>query len=438
MSKKFIILITILILILALFFGFSYLTKNNTKVGENGEIQSENFFDDIFNFGNLNNSETINNVVNFITGTEGDNIEKNKEIKKLNKISSIAISGYGIYEKEIYTEVPDIEPNDIKQASLVENPTSPNTEFISVLKYSNKNNGNIYQTLIKDLEEKNYSSTIIPNVHETLFTTNNVIYRYLKNGNTIVTFLGNLPKEILGQDSNNNEIFGSFLPDGIKDISISKNKENIFYLNLTKNGVVGVVIDSNNSKTNVFDSSFSEWYSYWPNNDFIILNTKPSGLVDGFAYLLNIKNRNFNKVLNKIKGLTTLSNGNLSTILYSDNNLSLKLLNPNTNETKNLRLNTHSEKCVWSQDNITLYCAIPKNIQGGFIYPDAWYQGEASYDDEIWKINTETGARTKLVDPNTLYEGEVIDAINLSLDKEEKTLFFMNKVDSYLWGLRLD
>ncbi len=438
MSKKFIILITILILILALFFGFSYLTKNNTKVGENGEIQSENFFADIFNFGNLNNSETINNVVDFITGTEGDNIEKNKEIKKLNKISSIAISGYGIYEKEIYTEVPDIEPNDIKQASLVENPTSPNTEFISVLKYSNKNNGNIYQTLIKDLEEKNYSSTIIPNVHETLFTTNNVIYRYLKNGNTIVTFLGNLPKEILGQDSNNNEIFGSFLPDGIKDISISKNKENIFYLNLTKNGVVGVVIDSNNSKTNVFDSSFSEWYSYWPNNDFIILNTKPSGLVDGFAYLLNIKNRNFNKVLNKIKGLTTLSNGNLSTILYSDNNLSLKLLNPNTNETKNLRLNTHSEKCVWSQDNITLYCAIPKNIQGGFIYPDAWYQGEVSYDDEIWKINTETGARTKLVDPNTLYEGEVIDAINLSLDKEEKTLFFMNKVDSYLWGLRLD
>lgn len=438
MSKKIIILITVLILILALFFGFSYLTKNENPTTETGEVKEENFFANIFNFSNITNNETINDVVDFITGNEDNKNEDNKIKNKLNKISSVPVSGYGIYNKEIYKEIPDIEPNDIKQATLTEQPSSPETELISVIKYSDKTNGNIYQTLIEDLEEKVYSSTIIPNVHETLFTKNNVIYRYLKNGNTIVTFLGELPKEVLGQDSNNNEIFGSFLPDGIKDISVSQNKENIFYLNPTKNGIVGVLVNSTGIKNNIFESSFSEWYSSWVNDDLIILNTKPSGIVDGFAYLLNTKNKSFDKILDKVKGLTTLANKDLSSILYSDNNLSLKLFNPNTSAIRNLRINTHSEKCTWSNDNVTLYCAIPKTLEGGYIYPDAWYQGEVSYDDEIWKINTETGARTKLINPQDLYENEVIDAINLSLDKDEKTLFFMNKVDSTLWGFNLN
>ncbi len=440
MSKKFIILITILILIIILFLGFSYLTKNNNINNQNTENTNQNFFADIFNFGNktnLNQSNPINNLIDFITGNESVD-ENKKEIKLLSKISTLPIAGYGIYQKEVYTEIPDVEPNQIQQATIQETPSTPNTEIISVLKYADKENGNIYQTYISNFEEKIYSNTLIPNPYETLFTKYNVIYRYLKNKNTIVTFLGDLPKETLGQDSNNNEIFGSFLQDGVKEISISKDGEKIFYLSKTKNGVSGVIINNKNEKNVIFNSSFSEWNSYWPNNDFVVLNTRASGLVDGFAYILNIKNSEFNKILGDIKGLTTLINKDLNTILYTDNNLSMKILNINNNEVKNLRLRTHTEKCVWSNDNVTLYCAIPKEIQTGLIYPDAWYQGEVSYNDEIWKINTETGARTKIIDPNTLYENENIDAINLSLDKDEKTLFFMNKADSYLWGLKLN
>ncbi len=439
MSKKFIILITILILIIVLFFSFSYLTKDNTSDKNNqAETSSQNFFADIFNFGNKTNTNEISpidDLLNFITGNEEN--ETNTEIKKLNKISTTPIAGYGIYQKEIYTEIPDIEPNQIQQASISESPITPNTEFISILRYTNKENGNIYQTFISNLEEKVFSTTTIPNIHESIFTKNNIIYRYLKNQNTITTFLGELPKEILGQDSNNNEIFGSFLPEGIKDISISQNKEKIFYLSPTKNGVSGILVE-NGVKNSIFNSSFSEWNSYWPNEDFIILNTKPSGLVDGFAYTLNTKNKEFSKILGNIKGLTTLSSPNLENILYSNNNLTLKIFDNITNENKNLKINTHSEKCIWSNNNITLYCAIPKEINANLIYPDAWYQGEVSYNDDIWKIDTYTGAKTKLIDPNTLYENENIDVINLSLDKDEKTLFFMNKVDSYLWALRLD
>ncbi|MBP9802718.1 MAG: hypothetical protein KBD14_00185 [Candidatus Pacebacteria bacterium] len=440
MSKKFIILITILILIIVLFFGFSYLTKDNTNTNQNTENSNKNFFSDIFNFGNITQNETVNNIVDFVTGNNEEKEGDIEEVKKLYKISSMPITGYGILEKEVYIEVPDLLPEEVDFNEGNQNQTeAPKTEFISVIRYADKRNGNIYENQINKTEERKYSNTEIFKVHESLFTNRNTIMRYLKNNDTIVTFLGEISKDVIGGDSENaHEIFGSFLPDGIKDISVSKEKNEFFYLTNSRDGVIGNLINEKGEKIQVFNSSFSEWNSHFPNKDYVILNTRPSGLVDGFSYILNLKNKDFNKILGNIKGLTTLSNNTLSTILYSDNNLSIKLFDLSREETRNLRLRTHPEKCVWSNDNVILYCAIPKEIEADLIYPDAWYQGEVSYNDEIWKIDTYTGAKTKLIDPNTLYENENIDAINLSLDKDEKTLFFMNKVDSYLWALRLD
>lgn len=438
MSKKFIILIIIIIILSALFLGFSYLTKDNKSNSEQNNNTSENFFSNIFNFSNIAKNETINNVVDFITG-DNNNEVKTVEIKKLNKVSSMPISGYGVLEKEIYTEVPDVNPNEV---DLGEKPKAeaPKTEFISVLRYADKKNGNIYEKEINNnSQERKYSDTEIFRVHESFFTENNVVMRYLKNNDIIVTFLGEMPKDILGSDSDSNkEIFGSFLPDNIQDISISKNKKNIFYLSNSKNGVIGNLINEKGDKTQIFNSPFSEWNSYFINDDYIALNTRPSGIVKGFAYSLNTKTGDFVKLIDNINGLTTLINSDISTVLYADNNLSLKIFDTTRNETKNLKTKTHTEKCIWSNDNITLYCAVPKEITPGLLYPDSWYQGEASYNDEIWKIDTFTGAKTKIIDPNTLYENETIDAVNLSLDKDEKTLFFMNKVDSYLWALSLD
>jgi hypothetical protein len=440
MSKKFIILISILILIIVLFFGFSYLTKDSTNTNQNTESSNKNFFADIFNFGNITQNETVNNIVDFVTGNNEEKEGVIEEEKKLYKISSMPVTGYGILDKEIYIEVPDLLPEEVdfnegNQTQVEE----PKTEFISVIRYADKSNGNIYENQINKREERKYSETEIFKVHESFFTNTNIVMRYLKNNDTIITFLGEISKDTIGGDSGNaHEIFGSFLPENIKDISISKEKNQVFYLTNSKDGVIGNLINEKGEKVQVFNSSFSEWNSHFPNKDYLVLNTRPSGLVDGFAYLLNLKNKDFNKILGNIKGLTTLVNNTLSTILYADNNLSIKLFDITREEARNLRIRTHTEKCVWGNNNITLYCAIPKEIQAGLIYPDAWYQGEVSYNDEIWKINTETGAKTKLIDPNTLYENETIDAVNLSLDKNEKTLFFMNKVDSYLWGLKLD
>ncbi len=50
------------------------------------------------------------------------------------------------------------------------------------------------------------------------------------------------------------------------------------------------------------------------------------------------------------------------------------------------------------------------------------------------KINAETGIVTQITEGQHV---EQIDAITLSLNKTEDTLFFINKKDSTLWSLSL-
>ena len=422
-----------------LVFGYAYLTKNETEIGTNEAVEEENFLYSIFNFGNKTSiPNPINSLVDFITGNQEGDGDEDIAINILNKISSMPISGYGILEKERYVFVPDVEINTETEENT-STPVAPNTEIVSVLKYADKTSGNIYQTFTDKIEERRFSETVIPYVHESFFTQNGVIMRYLRNNSVISTFLGELPKEVLGADtSDGNEIFGTFLPENIKDISISPNNNKVFYLSNTFNGVVGVLIEGPNSnKTQIFESRFTEWTSSWPNDTLLTLTTKASGLVEGYSYLLNPATKDFTKVLSNINGLTTLMSPDAKNILYSDNNLSLNIFNINNSDSRNLQIRTHPEKCIWSKNSVVLYCAIPKTIESGYTYPDSWYQGEVSYNDDIFIIDIETGQRTKLVNPSEIYSDASIDAINLKLDKNEENLFFMNKSDSYLWGLKL-
>ena len=190
------------------------------------------------------------------------------------------------------------------------------------LRYVNKATGNIYQTFADKIDERKFSSTTIPKVYEALFGNKgeSVIMRYLKTDNkTIETFVGTLPKEYLGADSiGTSEITGSFLPENISDISVAPDTSKIFYLFDIGDSVVGVTFTlQTNTKVQVFDSPFTEWLSFWPNNKMITLTTKPSANVPGFMYAINPDRKpastsaslggDFNKILSGINGLTTLT-----------------------------------------------------------------------------------------------------------------------------------
>jgi len=361
---------------------------------------------------------------------------------KLKKISTMPIAGFGIFLKERLKEVlvqeEEVDGEEIAPLSQL---ILPETEFVTAVRYVEKENGIIYQTFADKIKESRFSSTVIPRIYEAFFGSRSeiVVMRYLQTDDeTIETFVGTLPKEFVDvEPRDDNEIKGTFLPENTTEVAISADGNKIFYLFNSGLGTIGTTLEFlNNRKTQVFDSAFTEWLPWWPNNNMITLNTKPSATVPGYLYKLDLNNKNNTQILGDIAGLTTLMSPSGKTVLYAGGDLLLSLYNVDSREVIPLALRTLPEKCVWTPDEVYIYCAVPKNTSLGF-YPDIWYQGGVSFDDQLWRINVSDLSTLLILNPTSEVNGEEIDMTRLSLDENRNYLFFMNKKDSFLWEFDL-
>lgn len=439
MKRKIILILIVVASLFVLTFIFSLFSKNKTS-SQNTDTGT-NFVSNFFNFG-----KTLDKIGENITNTEEEKetINENNPINeqgmrnRLIKISSVPVAGFGLYSKERFENIPDVVINNEEQKTKNKKLIAPNTELVNSIRYVAKENGFIYQSSIDDIQEKNFSGTTVQKVYEAFFADNgnSAIMRYLKEDReTIATFIGTLPKEILGADTVNTEnLKGSFLPENISELTISPDKRNIFYILNTKNGIAGMISDAfGGNSINVFNSAFTEWLVSWPNKDIISLNTKPSYNTKGYMYFLNPINKNLRKILGNINGLTTLANSDGKMVLYTNNTLNLNMYNTEKKEVTNLSIRTLPEKCVFANSN-NIYCSVPKNITGDE-YPDTWYQGIDSFRDDIWKINTIDNTGVKIFE---IPEDKDIDGIKLAVDESEKYLFLINKNDNYLWRVDLN
>ena len=443
-KRKLTILIIILIAIVAVVFGFSYFSKISTT-SPTGETQGINFISQFFPIGKKTTTQVPETPPVDISGFEQAPAAEVPEFN-LTKVSSIPIAGFGVFMKERFKEVPVVVPvvpteQETTETTKPAKPVPPPTEFIPALRYVERATGNIYQTFADKIDERKFSETVIPNVYEASLANNgeSVVMRYLKTDEkSIETFVGVLPKEFLGADTTEgNKLTGIFLPENTTDISISPDTSKMFYLFNSGNSAVGIASSaSGDKKSQVFDSPFTEWLSFWPNKNMITLTTKPSANVPGYMYAINPDKKDFNKILGNINGLTTLMSPNGKLVLYGNNNLSLNIYNINTGEINPLGLRTLPEKCVWGKASDTIYCAVPKFIDAKE-YPNSWYMGETSFSDDIWKIYITDGSTVIISDLVSINGAEDIDGIKLALDENENYLFFVNKKDSFLWELQL-
>ena len=300
-------------------------------------------------------------------------------------------------------------------------------EYIPSVRYVARMNGHIYKMFLDTKIEEELSNSTIPGIHDAFFdnTGNTVVYRYLSSDNSVSTYIATL-----GGSK------GEFLPVNITDFSVSLDKTKYFYLTENSNGVNGMVgnfIDS--EKKTVFNYPLTEWLSSWDRNNNIYLTTKASYATEGTIFSLNQTNETISKLFGRINGFTSTINPSGVSTLYSttiNGKFTLGIYRKADRSTKNLT-ETLPEKCIWSNDGINIYCAIP-NVIIGNQYPDTWYQGLVSFDDYFAKINTQTGEKTMIA--NSVGETP-IDGTKLFLNDKEDTLFFINKKDSTLWGLHL-
>lgn len=340
------------------------------------------------------------------TGTETPaTSEVAKENSRFHKITDFAVAGAVFFE-------------DTRDGAAVPS-----------LRYVERATGHVYQMYLDTKITGKISNSTIPSVYETIFNGSgtSIIYRYISSDNkSITSFLASLG----GKSS-------VFLSPDITAVSLSPDKTKFFSIIKNKNGVIGMIKPFDETKTSqVFTSSFSEWLSQWVTNQNIYLTTKPSYLVDGSAFSLNTTNGTLTKLFGSIPGLTTLANSNGNLVLYGASlNIGPKLnvFNIKNHTSVDLDIYGLPEKCVWSNDNINAYCAIPNTIVGTQ-YPDYWYQGLISFEDRFIKINTQTKETVTFANSNN---ETPIDATQLFLNDKEDSLFFINKKDSTLWSLDL-
>lgn len=238
------------------------------------------------------------------------------------------------------------------------------------------------------------------------------------------------------------ELIGKLLTDPITEITGPTGSKRVFYLATTGNITQGKLFNIETGKaTVVFSSPFRDWQASWTANTSILINTKPAAGVDGFAFLLNPDTMKLTKIIGPTPGLTASLAPNaqkaLSSKSYQNGKITLNLNNVADLTVKELPLVTLPEKCAWSKNSIEVFCGVPNLLATTASYPDDWYSGEVSFNDAIWKINTDTGSTTLLFSPETEDLGQPIDVYQPFLSADEKYLLMINKYDLTLWSLNL-
>ena len=218
----------------------------------------------------------------------------------------------------------------------------------------------------------------------------------------------------------------------VQDIVLDPGRDRLFILERVGEETIGKVFDLKTQKSRlVFSSRANQWLAAWPEKNLIALTSKPAAEAAGYLYLLNLRNDDWQKILGGVNGLTTLVSPSGQKILYGRSGgrgLELGLYDRIRNETITLAVSTLPEKCVWSSDASTIYCAAPRSLPAA-VYPNDWLAGEAVFDDLLWHINAATGV-SRLIWAD---EPGLGDVINLLVAEGGKKFVFTDRLTNRLF-----
>jgi hypothetical protein len=306
-------------------------------------------------------------------------------------------------------------------------------EKLPRVRFVEQGTGTVYETTTAPRSPENrLTSTVIARSAHAVFADKGqvVAIRFIKNDNTTVgAFLG---KVTPGTTTPVGTLEGSFLPDGIVDITASPDEKSFAYIIESESGSVGMTMRSDgSSKKQLFQSLLSEWLLDWKTGGINVTSKASSG-IPGYTYAISGTGV-FQKILGGISGLTTNLAPNGKKILYATATtgvLDVKIRTIANDTDVSVQLATFPEKCVWNSKSTFIFCAVPQNLFSG-THPDSWYQGAISFNDAVWKIDATTGVTTRL----TTGSEALIDATSLALDINDRFLVFINKNDNTLWVL---
>lgn len=330
-----------------------------------------------------------------------------------------------------------------------------------VIRYIDRATGHIFEIGQDYTSPYRVTNTTIPKILGAKWSPNgsDALISYMRNDNEFVTDLYIHINEIFtkanasstasttpatGLLTTQTKVVGN----GNQLTVLSPSGKKVFYLS-----GVGQILDGyisnpdGTSLSKVWRTPVSNWVADWvkegastktDTGSKIALYVKPISIGTGFGYLFDPNTKGFDKVGQGGKGFTMKVNKSATyaiTATTEGGRISTNFVNIKTNTSTIAPIRTLPEKCSWSTvSDKVIYCAVPDEVKTAQ-YPDAWYMGEISFSDTIWKTNIETGEVVKLA--NLFNEtSDLIDAIDLSVAPGDIYVTFMNKEDLSLYMVK--
>ena len=430
--KKIIVLATIAILGLGIFFGYKFYqaSKNPTNAIDKATQNTDNTRTPFQT--RISTSSDITTIIeNQKNNVENPTLATTKK-PRLIQIWKEPVSGFGFVTKDVqvFATSTDNSTSTILKKLTAKN-ILKNQQYVY---FWDRKTGHIYENLASTTEVAKISNYTLPGVEEAFFVdSGSIIIRKLSDDNeTITTRYVKLVKEF--SSSTTYTTSDKDIDIGSKNIAVSNSAKRIFYF-LDKTGKGTLSSLDGEVKTSAINTTLSEWLSQYVNKDLITLTTKPSAYFPGYLFSMRTDGTGKNTyILGDKYGFNTLTSPDGSKVIYSEiinNTLETYIYDIKSKGLKYLRQSTIVDKCTWSADSKKIYCAIPQKLYQ-YPYPDAWYKNEVSFVDNIWSIDPTTGDFT-LVVPIQDQVATLIDVYKITVSPDNKYLLFQDKETLTLW-----
>ncbi|MBI5153208.1 MAG: hypothetical protein HZA36_01995 [Parcubacteria group bacterium] len=233
------------------------------------------------------------------------------------------------------------------------------------------------------------------------------------------------------------------LPTGIKEIRFLNNAELVYYKESP--GQTGIFVYTITTKKERLIKELlpQDLRLQLFDTNQLLLTEKPTNNIPNNSFLLNLTTKVLSPYFTNVLGATITPLGGGTSLAFLQNPkdedekqpYNLVLLNSTAQITNVLSIVTMPEKCTPDKNRIYLYCAVPmewSKDMPNLDLPDDYYMQRTDFTEKFYRIDLITFTADEITQ-NPITE----DAIYPRLSEDEKTLYFHNRKDGYVYSLTI-
>lgn len=175
----------------------------------------------------------------------------------------------------------------------------------------------------------------------------------------------------------------------------------------------------------------------WPNQNQIILSDRPSAVILGATWQVDIKKATINSLASdandSVIQWSKRGTEGIRYIIDQNQNPSISIIDNSGNVTNQLDIITFPDKCAFAEND--LFCSTPNSLGTGSLQDilDTYLQKNAYFEDALYHLKR-TAEGNYATQKITAY-GRPIDAVHLTPENDK--VFFINRLDQKLYSLDL-